>query len=194
MVSPGQTPIRRLSGGFTLLEIIVVTLIMGILATLIIPRFARQDERKADLFIRQVQDLLTMYAFRESMGVEQVGIWQNPINRTLDLVILKKDPELPDEPADWVIDPFTAPIAIPDDMAVTDARTDGQSLGAEDWMIVSVPGSSRPTIEIDINSPMLFTTVVLQPFAVTAGRLDDSGYSNRAVYDLDAAGREREDW
>lgn len=172
-----------------------MTVLLGLLASLIIPRVVGQEERRTDLFLRQVQDLVTMFAFRESMGAEQVGIWQNPLERSLELVILRTDPEYPEDPPQWVSDPLTPRVVLPENVFISDARMDGQSMGMEDWLITSSPGSIRPSVEIDIATERSVTTIALPSYAVTALRDDEaSGQSIREVFDLDSSGRDREDW
>jgi prepilin-type N-terminal cleavage/methylation domain-containing protein len=180
---------------FTLLEVITALLILVLMAALIIPRFAGQDARRADYFLRQVQDLLTVYAFRESTSTKQIALQLNPDNRTLYLLVLDTDPDMPDEPPDWRFDPFTMPVPVPDDMAIVGAYVDGESMGAEDWMIASVPGEVRTLIELDVRSPVGFTTVYLPSYATTAVRSDtELALAARTTFDLDASGRDTEEW
>jgi general secretion pathway protein G len=59
------TPARHRAGGFTLMEIMVVVVILGILAAVIVPRLAEQPEKaratKAQADIRQLESALEMY-------------------------------------------------------------------------------------------------------------------------------------
>ena len=61
--------------GFTLVEMLVVIVIIALIFSMSIPRFAGRDRRTLQLAADQVADLLTMYAQRASLGQKPVGIW-----------------------------------------------------------------------------------------------------------------------
>ncbi len=54
MTRPNRTPSGRLTGGFTLVELIVVIVILGILALMVIPSMSNSDNLKARAAARMV--------------------------------------------------------------------------------------------------------------------------------------------
>jgi general secretion pathway protein G len=60
-----KTPLRALQQGFTLLEIMIVVVIIGLLAAAVVPRFLENVDdaqiARAKLDLRQVETMLTLY-------------------------------------------------------------------------------------------------------------------------------------
>ena len=82
-------------GGFTLLEMMVVILILGILATIIVPRFVGQTDearRKAAMVqVRNLEDALNMYRIDSGM--------YPTTEQGLNALVTK--PASPPEPTHW---------------------------------------------------------------------------------------------
>ncbi len=86
---------RQRSGGFTLIEVLVVLIILGLLAAIIVPRVTGQAERaKVDqtkIQLRALKDALEMYKLDNGMyPTTQQG-----------LNALVEKPEIPPEPQRW---------------------------------------------------------------------------------------------
>ncbi len=187
--------IRSMPTGFTLVEVMIALILLALLTSIIVPRLAGQDERRADKFVRELQDVLTVFAFRDSTSATQCCLWLNPSDRSIRIYNKVTDENAPEDPPSWQPDRFTAPVFIPANVSLLDTRLDGDSIGTEEWQIVSIPGTTRPAIEIDVQGPVSWTTVALEPFSITASKVGEGDrYAARTVFDLDAAGRDQEDW
>ena len=187
---------RGAGSGFSLIELIVVVTIMAVLAALIVPAVSGISARQARQGVDQVEDILTMYAYRDSVGVQPVALWGSAETGQLELQVLDIDPDYPDEPAIWVPDRFSTPLTLPTQISIVDVRLDGRRLYSGEFLIARQPSQPRPTIEIDLEGEDVATTIVLDPQGLTPRRLEADrptpGY--RVQVDLDRQGRDREDW
>lgn len=194
----------RSARAFTLIELLIALTIMAVLAAIVIPTVSGLSGRQARQAIDQVEDLLTMYAYRDSMGVQPVALWgrgrfedaRGQDGGVLGLQVLDVDPAYPNEPAVWVPDRFSTLVVLPPNVELVDVRVDGRRQYLEEFLIARQPSQPRPTIEIDLLGEDVATTVILDPKGLTARRLDADGGGSffRLPYDLDRAGRGREDW
>ncbi len=183
--------------GFTLLELLVVLVILALLFSMIVPRFAGTDRRALQLVSDQVADLLTMYAHRATLGQKPVGVGYDPERRAIMLLVIDIDLDRPDQPADWQVDRLVTPVKLPSTVDLFDARADGEPVDLALWPIANRPGKDRPTIEITlVGRDGETTAVVLAPHAVAPRQIDpdEVGPAVRMPIDLDAAGRHREEW
>lgn len=169
---------------------------MALLAAIIVPAITGIGARQARLGVDQVQDLLTMYAYRDSTGAQPVALWGNGDAGELGLWVLDQDPSFAEDPAAWVPDRFSAPLILPSAISMVDVRVDGRRLPLADFIIARQPSQPRPTIEIDLEGEDVEVTLVLEPQALTARRIEKGvaidGF--RTQIDLDRQGRDREDW
>ncbi len=183
--------------GFTLLELLVVLVILALLFSMIVPRFAGTDRRALQLVSDQVADLLTMYAHRATLGQKPVGVGYDPERRAIMLLVIDIDLDRPDQPADWQVDRLVTPVKLPSTVDLFDARADGEPVDLALWPIANRPGKDRPTIEITlVGRDGETTAVVLAPHAIAPRQInpDEVGPAVRMPIDLDAAGRHREEW
>ncbi len=182
--------------GFTLLELLVVMVILALLFSMIVPRFAGTERRALQLASDQVADLLTMYAQRATLGQKPVAVAYDPDRRSIMLLVIDIDDDRPDQPADWQVDRLVTPVKLPSTVDLLDARADGEPVDLALWPIANRPGKDRPTIEITlVGRDGETTAVVLAPHAVAPRQIDPDGVGPavRIPTDLDAAGRHRDD-
>jgi len=181
--------------GFTLLEVIVVISILALLATMMVPRLTGTARRTFDLTADQVADLLLMFAQRDSLGQNPVGIRYDADRRELQLVTLQRY----DGGSDWRVDRFVIPVELPGiiDEDRFGVYADGEWVDVRDWPLSHTPGETRPSIEVTLATidGDYETSVVLSPHAVAPRRSDRTdAVALRTPIDLDSAGRSREDW
>lgn len=180
---------------FTIVEVLVAVAIMAILAAILIPALSGIDRRKAKLDADRLEDLLTMYAYRDSTTSQQIRLERDPQNGQIGLWVKETDPDAPDEIPQWLPDRFTDPVML-DVVSIVDVRIGGYRFEAGDWSLTRVPGQPRPVLEIDITGPEIDSTIVLDSQGVTPRRIDVGRRSvgARQVIDLDHEGLDREDW
>ena len=186
--------------GFTLIELIVVMIIMGVMATMIVPRMGGQRSRAFELAADQVADLLTMYAQRDALSSQPAGILHDVQRNAVVLMILDIDPADPDAPREWRPDPLVEPVRLPSSISVDGVwlRVEGRLTDIQQWPIATTPGQDRASIEIGLATDEgLRRSLVLPGHAIvpyTPGSDDEMTTISRQPIDLDAVGRHREDW
>lgn len=188
--------------GFTLIEIVVAAAILAIIAVAMIPRLTSMGRRQGDVLAERISDLLTMFAHRESLGVQQVGLWHDSQAGTLSVLVMDVNPDDPDAPPAWRPDRMVEPVLIPDGFAVDEIIVDGQPEdGADEWMVTSTPAGGRPSLELrlvgdGVDIRLLLPSSGFLPLRVD---LDESGEprqetTTRVEVDLDDSGRDHEPW
>jgi len=189
---PLRRPLRR--HGFSLVEILIVVAVVAILAGLVVPRIGGLQRREESLAVDRVADLLTMFAFRSSAGMQPVGLLHDAEAGRLELLILDIDPSQADLPVVWQPDRLSMPALLPEGLEVVSASEDLATLPRGDWMIASKPGGERPRIELRLAGESLEVDIVLEPHDLAARRSDRSQLRRREPRDLDEEGLDRERW
>lgn len=181
---------------FTLVEMIVVIIIIGIMASIILPRLVGNENRRFQLAVDEVSDLLMMYAQRESLGTKPVGFWEDAQKHRLVLMTLDIDERTPNDPALWIIDPTVRPVKLPDDVEVVAIHVDGEEVDLTEWPLQANPGESRPDLVVILSGPSGIITIALASHALSPLQIHSESYSQwlGGPIDLDAEGRDREDW
>jgi prepilin-type N-terminal cleavage/methylation domain-containing protein len=187
---------RGVVRGFTLIELVVVVVILAVAAAMVVPRFSGTARQEADNAIERVEDLLRMFAFRESLGVQQVALWRDPVDGRIHL--LTKDAPEPgsDEVPDWRPDRFASPVALPEGLELATLEVDDDSRDPGEWIIPSVPGGERPQIEVRLVGHGFDTTVTLPSGGTGVVRVDADKPAPVARFpvDLNRQGRGDEPW
>jgi type II secretory pathway pseudopilin PulG len=106
-----------------MVELIVVVVILAIAAVAIVPKFSGTARQDADNSVERVAELLRMFAFRESLGSQQVALWRDPADGRIHLLV--KD-AMGDAggPPDWRADRFAAPVALVDGLELVNVEVD----------------------------------------------------------------------
>jgi prepilin-type N-terminal cleavage/methylation domain-containing protein len=182
--------------GFTLLELIVVSALLALVASMVVPRLVGMSRREADVAAERLSEMLSLFAFRDNAGVQQSAIWLNPDTGCVELWNLEPDPERPNEPPEWVPDRFLQPVRMPVGVELAEVRSDGQALGGDEWRIVGAPGGERPRIEMRLIADGFDSVLVLDRGASTPVRIDNGVVreGGRSAIDLDQRGMDREPW
>jgi prepilin-type N-terminal cleavage/methylation domain-containing protein len=180
--------------GFSLIEVVVVCVMLTIVAAAVVPRLIvvqRQREQKA---ILEVEDLLRMYAFRNSVGTQQIGLYYDRAIGEVSLWIKDLDPRDPLGPRVWQQDRLSNPVELPEGMDIARATADGIEMIDDAWNIPTHPDGSRPSIVLEIAGREEQAELVLEPYATVPVRVGERGAFIREAIDLDREGRTFDTW
>jgi prepilin-type N-terminal cleavage/methylation domain-containing protein len=175
-ITPREVPssFRRAGSrrAFTLIELIVVLVIVGVIAGLAAPRIIATDRRRAETSVRAVAATLTALAQRSALSGDRSrlvylhegrapGLNQTP-GPNQAAGPSRDQPELrveslrargvdgPDEPERvWSRDPFTPPVRLLG-VEIASAGVGPTVFEREDFTIDIVPGEPRPMIQLTI--------------------------------------------
>lgn len=185
---------RRVRRGFSLLEVIVAVSILAVVGTLALPRFFVVESQREEKAIVGVEDLLRMYAFRNSAGLQQVSLHYIRDNSTLTLWIMDLNPLDPEGPMVWQQDRLSSPIELPDEFIIESALADGVPMSNDEWTIATNPDGSRPRIELFLQGKDKRAQLVLENYTNSPVRADDPRARVLQPIDLDAEGGAYDPW
>lgn len=137
-----------MSRAFTILELIVVIVLMGLLAGLLVPRLADGPRRRAELEARQTAALLDDLARRDALSGEAAALTGRRVEGATVLAVEVKRVRGADETPAWARAPLAAPVALTSSRLVEAWRDGAPVGGADDWRIELEPGRPRPVIEL----------------------------------------------
>jgi prepilin-type N-terminal cleavage/methylation domain-containing protein len=182
--------------GFTLIELIVVTALLAIVAALVVPRLTSMSRREADVAVERLSELLSMFAFRDGSGAANSAIWLDPETGCVTLWALESDPANPTEEPEWVPDRHVQPVCMPSGVELDEVRLDGRSLAGMEWRIMGSPTGERSEILMRVIADGFESELVLAPGAGVPVRTDNGVVRGRLVspIDLDQMGMDREPW
>ncbi len=167
---------------------------LAIMAATIVPKFSVAARQLEDKAIMQVEDLLRMYAFRNSSGTQQIGLYYDKVSGEVSLWIKDLDPSNPDGPRVWQQDRLSSPVELPEGMLIVEALSDHVPMRDESWNIPSHPDGSRPRIELLIAGLEKTASLVLETYTSVPVRVGDGGVVVREQIDLDEQGAALEKW
>ncbi|MDP6311300.1 MAG: type II secretion system protein [Phycisphaerales bacterium] len=189
--------------GFTLIEVIVVTVLMAMLAVVLVSRLTGGRSREFDLATEQVSDLMLMYAIRSEFADEPVGISMDPERNSLQLVIRRGER---DEFNDgWQPDRSVREVRLPEFLPVQamEFLVKGDWVDPSDKPITNLPGQPRPSLEVTLQSDdprnprsvrLTLNSCSLRPLKQDSMRNEPNSSVPRTAIDLDTSGRWQEDW
>lgn len=182
--------------GFTMIELIVVVIIVAIAAAAVVPRFSGSARQEADVSIDQVGELLRLYAYRQSLGSQQVALWRDGVDGRVHLLVKDSDPSDPTAAPEWRSDRFAAPVALVPGLDIDEVRVDDKRVDPGEFTVASIPGGDRAKIEIRLVGHGLDSTLVLPAGSPSVVRVDADKPAPfaRVPIDLNRSGRERDPW
>lgn len=185
---------RAARRGFTLLELIVASTILVIVAVAALPRFLVVDSQREEKAIVAVEDLMRMFAFRNATGLQQVGLHHDPKAGTVSLWIMDLNPQDLDGPRIWQQDRLSSMVELPTAMKVERALSDGEPMSADGWTIATHPDGSRPRVEIILVGREKEAHLVLESYTNAPVRANDPRARVLQPIDLDAEGGAYDPW
>jgi prepilin-type N-terminal cleavage/methylation domain-containing protein len=197
---------------FTMIEMIVVVVIIGILASAIVPRMLNVGQREAELEAKAVQRLL-------SIAGEKAGVWNLPValdflgdKSTLCLWTQTEDSKTASDATgaarvSWKIDPLVEPVVLYR-LKIARAASGGEELSSGKWRVAFSPGQPRLAMVIELepkserDGPRWTITLPTGETAATRSTNADParpagpgvlGVQTRSI-DLDDAGKGQTKW
>ena len=178
---------------FTLLEMIVVVIVIGIMSALIIPRMGGNQYREYSLTVERVNDVVLMFAHRGSTSNQPAGLrFDSQRNQFELLTKVDEDGEY-----FWKPDPLARPVTLPDwfDEHALSIFVDGEYVDTMQWPITTTPGEARPLIEVALDWEEHSSLISLPAHAMGPNIwLNGEGTEPLMPIDLDASGQGREEW
>jgi prepilin-type N-terminal cleavage/methylation domain-containing protein len=147
-------PLRRFHAAFTLIEIIIVVILIGVLAGLIIPRMVNSGKRQADFESSEITRLLGVAARRAALSGEIVAVEYDGAGPRLSLVALRETDTSRGPRQTWVQDPLVTPVELTA-VDVIRATADGQPIGnaGGKWWVDFNPSEPRPALWLLVGRP-----------------------------------------
>ena len=178
--------------GFTLVELIVVVVIIGVLSGVIIPRIMQRSSSAEAREAQRVADLLSAMANRESLSSQSVWLtWDKEASR-LEVLTPATDPN-----DDEAMRPERLiPGVHLELLSLVESVVDSHELDEEEWVFQTAPGLPRPllTLRLEAMSGREWS-IVLEPQSTVARVFlgDESAEVLRSV-DLDEEGKRDQAW
>jgi prepilin-type N-terminal cleavage/methylation domain-containing protein len=182
--------------GFTIIEVVIVVLVLAVLAGVVIPRLGGVGRRTERLSVDRVSDLLAAFGYRDSLASGSSAIEYDATNHSLTLLILRRNPEQPEQPEIWMRD-ILAPVTNLPATVELSAFEDGERLPNGDWSLLTNMDGTRPKIEMELLGENVHATVMLDPWAQTPTVVDENTQSDSKLtnaIDLDAVGQDKDPW
>ncbi|MCC6951521.1 MAG: prepilin-type N-terminal cleavage/methylation domain-containing protein [Phycisphaerales bacterium] len=191
-------PARR--SAFSMVEMVVVVVILGVLAMAVVPRMISTRGREVQASALRLADLLTIAARRDSLLSQRIAVEFDARDGRLRLVTLVVPEPESGAAAVWKPDAL-APAADIGNARVLEAWADGSSLDPRQWRVELPQNQMRPAIAMvlaDAGGQNLWR-VDLAPRAtravVTAGQTPArEGVEGSEFIDLDANGQGVTPW
>ena len=178
---------------FTLLEMIVVIIILGIMASMVIPRLSGNQGREFNLTVDRIADVVLMFAHRVSTSNKPSGLRYNIEAKQFELLQKFKE----EGEYYWDLDPLAQPVVLPSwlDQDTIAIFVDGELTDTSQWPITTTPGETRPLVEVTLHWKNRSAIIKLPSHAIGPRVwFDGSGVDPLVPIDLDEHGRGREEW
>lgn len=190
--------LRNFKRGFTIVELIVVVVILGVISGLVAPRLLNLGGKQARADAQAIAEVLAIAARREDQTSQPVAIEYDGELNEVTMVVFASPEGTNDAPV-WRTDRL-APPAVLHTTVVERAVSEGNELPSGRWRIELSQSSRRPAVSVTIvdethgdrwriQLPAGSTQVVVTP--ASAG---DSASMVDGSIDLDRAGRGQDPW
>jgi prepilin-type N-terminal cleavage/methylation domain-containing protein len=180
---------------FTIIEVIVVVVIMGVLAAVTIPRIGGMAGRRVRATAEAVADLLATAARRESLTSQQSVVTYSKELHTISLRMLVPD-AADSSVAVWQEDRLAPPIDLGESV-VQAVEADGGAMDPGLWSFEFLPGVRRPGLAIvlsDLGNRERWRVELPSGAAqAVVSQAEYSGLLDQSI-DLDAAGAGSAAW
>ena len=181
---------------FTMIELIVVIVMLGVLAGAVIPRMMRRSDREAEQNVRVLADLFSTAAARSAIAGQHVALWYDAAGDGKMWMETSRAASASDFETNpvWAPDPIVSEQRS-DRVTFVSGTVDGRALDTRKWTIEMVPGQERGMIVASFRDREGTRTwsVVLAPGSLRAQVVEGATPLDESV-DLDATGMGEVSW
>jgi prepilin-type N-terminal cleavage/methylation domain-containing protein len=184
---------------FSLIEVVVVCVILGILAGVAVPRFINMDGRRAEANVREFAELVSSAAARDQLTGQAVALDYDASTRRLRLYV--PDTRVDSRgnqvrSGDWIPDPLSRGVEL-EEATVVSATQDFAELDSVRWRLTFPRGEPRPRLVVILaqDGGDRRWAVVLTPTGTRAQVMDpELATQDQDSVDLDATGKSTSAW
>lgn len=182
----------------TIVEVIVVAVILGLVATLTLPRLFGGEGRRVAAKADEAAQVLTALARRDAAVSQALALSYEREEGVLRILVRNRDPLAKEA---WISDPML-PEASLGDVQVVSVETDGAEVEPSAFRVVLDQYTPRPALRVVLadrngtNPHSVEMAGTAGQARVVPGDLRGKGLSGSetAAIDLDATGKEQQAW
>ena len=198
----GTTRAVGAAGGFTLLELILVILLLALFASVTAPRLVGTQSRRADMEAESVRSLLTTVAHRAATTTEPLALVYDAESATLSAEVrrLRDTASARGQELSWRADALIAPVKL-SLTELREAMTATAPLGRRSWRLELPTAEPRPALRLVLGGRADLServwTIDLPEGAPAAARREGTGSAGpmmTGAVDLDALGQGNQAW
>lgn len=184
---------------FSLVEVIVVCVLLGILAAVAAPRFTNVSGRRAEASVREFAELVSSAAARDQLTGQAVALDYDAATRTLRLYVPAEETgnnRSLSSDAGWRPDPLSRGVEL-DSATVISATQDFEELDVAKWRVEFPRTEPRPRLVITVQQDVgdRRWAIVLTPSGTRASMVDPAlAAQDTDSIDLDATGKKSSAW
>jgi prepilin-type N-terminal cleavage/methylation domain-containing protein len=188
--------------GFTIIEVIVVVVILGVLAAVAVPRLMAIRGSEAQAAAERIADLLSIAARRDTLTSQRLAVEFDGDAGELRLLTMSSPPDQAAAPSlqVWRVDRL-APVARLGDALLHEATAGSTTLDPRRWRVEFPQHTIRPALGLVVSDgeELAFRRIDLPSYGtravVTPGRTLSAGALEGAGFvDLDAIGQGDAAW
>lgn len=181
--------------GFTMLEMLVVIVILGLIAAVIAPRVMRTQDREAEAAVARLADLFSAAARRDEFGSQALAL---SIDKDRSRVELWSRTRESGGKTQWKADPLTPAVDV-SALEITGVTSGLRELDPQEWWFEFPQTSLRPSLTITARSLRSTSTWTIElPAGASQATLTQASTLRArdqiGVVDLDATGKADAAW
>lgn len=189
----------RVRRGFTIIEVVVVIVLLGVAAGLVVPRIVGGEDRKVRAGAERVAELLSAIARRDAMMSQPMALlYDSERERLMAQVVLKGKDSFGETMSTWREDRLL-PDADLRGLKLVSVQADGAELDASTLRVEFDQFSARPSLRVVVSDEkdrfvwsVELGSSVLQAEVVSGDGKDRAG--DASVVDLDDTGLGETAW
>jgi prepilin-type N-terminal cleavage/methylation domain-containing protein len=185
----------RFGRAFTMLEMLVVIVILGLIAAVVAPRVMRSQDREAEAAVSRLADLFSAAARRDEFGSQAIAL---SIDKERSRVELWSRTSESGGRSKWKADPLTPAVDV-SALEITGVTSGLRELNPDEWWFEFPQTSLRPSLTVTARSLRSTKTWTLElPAGASQATLAEASNLRArdqiGVIDLDATGKEDVAW